>query len=128
MGLGEGGVGLTDVEEVRAEAADEHFEDDLEEGAEDEGVQRAEDGVVAVPEAADADLGEDDDADGDEGRDEARRGGRDDPAAIGVGPLWVDDVAGFVKGDGEVADGRGGGLVDLGCVSGDRLEGHGAVA
>ena len=93
VGAGEGDVGLADVEEVGAEAADELLDDDLEKGGEDDGVEQAEHGVVEVPEGADADLGQGDDAQRDDGVEDAREGGRDDPAAAGVGKLRVDDVA-----------------------------------
>ena len=69
---------VADREEVRAEAADEAFDHDLEDGGGDEGVEQAEDGVVDVPEGADADLHEEDDDDGDEGGEQ------------GCGPDWDD--------------------------------------
>ena len=57
--------GVADCEEVRAEAAYEALQHDLEDGGGDEGVEQAKNGVVDVPEGADADLHQEDDDDGD---------------------------------------------------------------
>lgn len=56
---------LADIQEMRSEAANEPFDEDLEDGGGDEGVEQADDGVVGVPEGADADLHCEDDEDGD---------------------------------------------------------------
>ena len=115
--LRERDVGLADGQPVGAEAADQHLDYDLEEAGEDDGIEEAEYGVVEVPEGADPQLGECDDDDGDKDGEHAREGRGDDPAALGVGKLRVDDVARGVKGDGEVAGAGVGGLVDLVGVS-----------
>lgn len=51
-----GNGGLADGEEVGSKAADEPFEEDLEDGSGDQGVEKADDCIVDVPEAADSDL------------------------------------------------------------------------
>jgi len=51
---------------VRAKAANEPFDEDLEDGGGNEGVEEADGGVIYVPEAADADLTDEEDDDGDE--------------------------------------------------------------
>ena len=81
----EGDVGLADIQEVGPQTAGVNLDDDLEEGAQNDRVQDAEDAVVEVPEAADAYLGDQDDGDGDQGRENARESGRDEPASFGVG-------------------------------------------
>lgn len=88
-----GNVGLADCEEVRAETADEPFEEDLEDCGGDEGVEEADDGIVHVPEGADSDLADQDDCDGHEGAEESGGPDGDDFFAHWVCELWVDDLA-----------------------------------
>ena len=78
---------------MRAEATDEAFEHDLEDGGCDEGVEESEHGVVDVPEGADADLHQEDDDDGDEGGEHGCCPDWDDFFTKGIGELGVDDVA-----------------------------------
>ena len=86
-------VGLADVEEVRAQAADEPLDEDLEHGRRDERVEQADDAVVDVPEGAHPDLADEDHDDGDEGG--QQRGGHDgdDFLAQRVGEFGVHDLA-----------------------------------
>jgi hypothetical protein len=67
--------GLADCEEVRAQSANEPFDEDLEDGGGDESVEQADGGVVDVPEAAGADLDDEKDGEGDE---EGHKCGRPD--------------------------------------------------
>lgn len=107
-----GEVWLADVEEVRAEAADEPLAEDLEDGGGDERVQEAEDAVVDVPEGADADLHRQDDRDGDDGGEESGEPDGDNLLAEGVAKLGPDNLA-VRKGDGERSSRCRLGFVDL---------------
>jgi hypothetical protein len=49
-------IRVADAKEVRSEATDEPFDEDLEDGRPDHAVEKADDGVVCVPEGSDADL------------------------------------------------------------------------
>lgn len=106
-----------DVEEVRAEAADELLNDDLHHAGEDDGPQRAEDGGAGVPRRLDAHLGDDVNEDRDTDGHEAGLPRGEDPAAVRVGPFRVDDVAGLGECDGECAGGRDGREVDLAVLA-----------
>ena len=111
-----------DGEEVRGQAADEPFEEDLDERGGDEGVQEADGGVAGVPEGADAGLHGQDGGDGEEGGEEHGGVEGDDGVAQRVGELRVDDVA-RGEGDGEGARGRGARVVE---AEGEGTEdGHG---
>lgn len=95
-------VGLADRQEVRAQAADEPLDEDLEDSCRDQGVEKTEDAIVDVPEGADADLHAQDDEDGDHGGEEGGEPDGNDFLAHGVGELRVDDLA-VGEGDGEGA-------------------------
>lgn len=110
---GQADVGLADVEEVGAQAADQALEEDLEDGGRDERVQQAEDAVVDVPERPHPDLHEQDHDDGDHGRQERRQPDRDDLLAQRVGELRVHYLAVGGVGHGERAGGCRWGFVDL---------------
>ena len=105
-------VGLADRQEMRAQAADQPLDEDLENGGGDQRVQQAQDAVVDVPEGANADLHAQDDEDGDHGGQEGGQPDRDDFLAHRVGELWVDDFA-VGELDGEGARGSWVGVVDL---------------
>ena len=88
-----GDDGLADCEEVGAQTADKPFDEDLEDGGGDEGVEEADGGIVDVPEGAHADLADEEDSEGDEEGHEGRGPDGDDLITEGVGELRVDDLA-----------------------------------
>lgn len=116
-GGGEGHVRAAHVEEVGAEAADELLDDDLDEAGEEDGPEGAEDGAGGVAGRLDAPLGDDINEHGNEDGDDAGEPRREDPAAEGVRPLGVDNVARLGEGDGKGARDGDGREVDLGPVS-----------
>lgn len=84
---------LAHGEEVRAETSDEPFDEDLEDGRGDEGVQETDGCIVHVPEAADADLADEEDGDGDQGCHEGGSINGNDLVAQWVCELGVDNLA-----------------------------------
>ena len=86
-------IGLADSQEVRAQSSDKPFQEDLEDGGANQGVQQPKDGVVQIPEAANANLTDEEDQDRDEG---GHNGGSPDwhyLMAHRIGKLRVDDLA-----------------------------------
>lgn len=91
---GEGVEGwAADVEEMGTETSDKPFYEDLEYGSGDQGVEKADCGVVYVPETADADLADEEDDDGHEDGEHGCGPDGDDFVTEGVGELGVDNFA-----------------------------------
>lgn len=93
-------IGLADSQEMWTKTTDQPFEEDLEDGGGDEGIQEADDGVVDVPEGADPDLHDEEDGDGDKRGEECGGPDGNDFVAHRVGELRVDDFA-VLEVDGE---------------------------
>ena len=90
---------------MRAETTDRLLDYDLEKRARNKRVGETGDAEESIGKAAIAwvKLAEEDAANGNGSRHDPCRGRGEDGRHIGVGELWVDDVARLGEGDGEVA-------------------------
>lgn len=111
-------VGHANIEKIRPETANELFESNLEEGCQCYGPNSPDYSITRIPNRLDLNLSDNVGNDGYRNRDQSREPGGNDPTAIRVGPLGVDDIARRrIESDRECSCNDDGRVVDLGVLA-----------